>query len=52
MTFVNKKDFDKCLETPRKQGDGFEVVCAKVPNGVGRSAQAVAIVRERKKGYT
>ncbi|KAK8827011.1 hypothetical protein WA577_007512 [Blastocystis sp. JDR] len=30
VTFVNKKDFDKCLETPRKQGDGFEVVCAKV----------------------
>ncbi len=30
VTFVNKKDFETCLETPRKQADGFEVVCAKV----------------------
>ena len=30
VTFAMKADYDKCLEKPVKQGDGFEIRCSPI----------------------
>lgn len=30
VTFAMKADYDKCLENPVKQGDGFEIRCSPI----------------------